>query len=80
MKIQVEGNPNLYRDINSGAIVNGSDIEFEKYLELKKMKLQEISEMNQLKSQVSEIDQLKTDVNEIKDMMKIIISKLQSNS
>jgi sugar-specific transcriptional regulator TrmB len=80
MKIQVEGNPNLYRDINSGAIVNGSDAEFQRYLELKETKLKEIKEMNQLKSQVSEIDQLKTDVNEMKDMMKLIISKLQSNS
>lgn len=76
MKIPVEGNPNLYRDINSGAIVNGSDSEFQKYLELKEIKLKEISEMNELKSQISEIDQLKNDVNEIKDMMKIILSKL----
>jgi len=79
MKLQVEGNPNLYRDMNSGAIVNGSNNEFQKYLELKEMKLKEISELNELKSQVSEIDQLKGDINEMKDLMKMILQKLDIN-
>jgi hypothetical protein len=48
MKLQVEGNPNLYRDMNSGALVNGSDNEFQKYLELKEMKLK--GDVNEIKS------------------------------
>jgi hypothetical protein len=80
MKIPVENNPGLYRDPMTGAIVNCSNVEFEKYMELKEMKLKEIDEMNRLKSQVSEIDSLKGDVNELKDMMKLILSKLETNS
>ena len=33
-----------------------------------------------MKEKVSEIDQLKSDVSEMKDMMKLIIQKLESNS
>lgn len=36
MKIQVEGNPHLYRDLETGAIINCSDIEFNSYLQNKK--------------------------------------------
>ena len=38
MKGPVEGNPGLYRDSKSGAILNCSDTEFQKYLELKELK------------------------------------------
>ena len=62
MKLQVEGNPGLYRDSESGAIINYSDSELQSYLELKKKKLAE----------QEEIQRLKSDVSEIKDMMKII--------
>ena len=70
MKIQVEGNPSLFRDSESGAIVNSSDSELQSYLELKRKKLEE----------KEEIQKLKSDVSEIKDMMKIILSKLESSS
>lgn len=80
MKVQVEGNPHLYRDVESGAILNCSDIEFNSYLQSKNSKLQEKKEIENLKLQVSEIENLKNDVDEIKDMMKLILSKLDSNS
>lgn len=80
MKVQVEGNPHLYRDVESGAILNCSDIEFNSYLQSKNNKLQEKKEIENLKLQVSEIENLKNDVDEIKDMMKLILSKLDSNS
>lgn len=80
MKVQVEGNPNLYRDLETGAIINCSDIEFNSYLQSKKRKIQEIEEISTLKTQVSEIDNLKNEINEIKDMMKLILSKLDSES
>jgi acyl-CoA hydrolase len=70
MKVPVEGNPGYYRDTESGAIINCSDSEFQAYLNQKQKKLSEISEFNNLKSEVSEL----------KEMMKIIISKLDTNS
>jgi len=70
MKIPVEGNPGYYRDSESGAIINDSDSEFQAYLNEKKRRVSELSEFNTLKNEV----------NELKDMMKIIISKLDANS
>lgn len=68
MKIPVEGNPNLYRDSESGAIINCSDTEFNSYLKSRELKLKE----------KQEIDSLKNEVNEIKDMMKLILQKLDN--
>ena len=78
--IPVEGNKGLFRDDGSSAILNCSDSDYEKYLELKNSKMKEVSKLNEMKEKVNEIDQLKSDVSEMKDMMKLIIQKLESNS
>ena len=66
MKLKVKDSGSLYRDEESGAILNCSDSEYNNYLKLKQHKLKEVSEM----------DKLKDDVDELKDMMKLILSKL----
>ena len=65
-KIKVKDSMSLYRDEQSGAILNCSDSEYDNYLKLKQKKLQEANEM----------DKLKDDVDELKSMMKLILSKL----
>ena len=65
-KVKVKDSGSLYRDQESGAILNCSDSEYNNYLKLKQQKLKEVSEM----------DKLKDDVDELKDMMKLILSKL----
>ena len=65
-KIKVKDSGSLYRDEESGAILNCSDSEYDSYLKLKQKKMKEVSEM----------DKLKNDVDELKDMMKLILSKL----
>tara|TARA_Y100000992_G_scaffold268507_1_gene207698 strand:+ start:548 stop:757 length:210 start_codon:yes stop_codon:yes gene_type:complete len=65
-KIKVKDSGSLYRDQESGAILNCSDSEYNSYLKLKEQKLKEVDEM----------DKLKNDVDELKDMMKLILSKL----
>ena len=65
-KVKVKDSGSLYRDEESGAILNCSDSEYNNYLKLKQQKLKETSEM----------DKLKDDVDELKDMMKLILSKL----
>lgn len=70
MKIPVEGQPGLYRDSETGAIINSSDAQFSAYQRSKQISLREKQEINELRG----------DVNELKDMMKLIISKLDSNS
>ncbi len=66
MKIKVKDSGSLYRDEESGAILNCSNSEYDSYLKLKKQKIEENNEM----------DKLKNDVDELKDMMKLILSKL----
>lgn len=80
MLIPVEGNKGLFRDKNTSAILNCSDSDYQRYLEVKNTKIKEVVQMNEMTEKINEIDQLKSDVNEIKDMMKLIISKLDSNS
>ena len=65
-KVKVKDSGSLYRDEDSGAILNCSDSEYDSYLKLKQKKMKEVSEM----------DKLKDDVDELKDMMKLILSKL----
>ena len=66
MKLKVKDSGSLYRDEESGAIINCSNSQYDEYLKLKEHKMKEVSEM----------DKLKDDVDELKDMMKLILSKL----
>ena len=65
-KIKVTDSNSLYRDEDSGAILNCNDTAYDNYLKMKQNKLNEVNEM----------DKLKDDVDELKDMMKLILSKL----
>ena len=65
-KVKVKDSGSLYRDEDSGAILNCSDSEYNSYLKLKQKKMDEAGEM----------DKLKNDVDELKDMMKLILSIL----
>lgn len=65
-KVKVKDSNSLYRDEESGAILNCNDSAYDSYLQLKEKKLKE----------AAEIDKLKDDVDELKDMMKLILSKL----
>lgn len=70
MKIPVEGQPGLYRDSETGAIINSSGGEFSSYEQSKKIKLKEREE----------IENIKNDLSELKDMMKQIVTKLTTQS
>ena len=65
-KVKVKDSNSLYRDEESGAILNCNDTAYNNYLKMKENKMKEVSEM----------DKLKADVDELKDMMKLILSKL----
>jgi hypothetical protein len=68
--IPIENNKSLYRDIESGAVLNCSSSDYDSYLQHK----------NSLIEKQDEIQNLKNEVGEIKNMMKLILSKLDSNS
>jgi hypothetical protein len=80
MLVPVEGNMGLFRDENSNAILNCSNSDYEKYLELKNLKIKEVVRLNEMNEKIHEIDQLKSDVSEMKDMMRLILQKLDSDS
>jgi 5-enolpyruvylshikimate-3-phosphate synthase len=80
MLVPVEGNMGLFRDENTNAILNCSNSDYDKYLELKTLKVKEANRLNEMSQKVNEIDQLKSDVSEMKDMMKLILKKLDSDS
>ena len=63
--IPVEGHKNLYRDEESGAIINTDSHGFSQYKKSKNIKL----------TQRQEIDKMKNDIEEIKYLLKQIASK-----
>ena len=63
--IQVENNPNLVRDSESGAILNSNVSEIKRQNEIK--------EKNLLKEQ--ELVELKEEVSELKDLVKQLVEK-----
>jgi len=58
--IPVEGHNNLFRDENSGAIVNCDTEEYNRYIKIK----------SDRQKQKEEIQKIKTDIEEIKTLLK----------
>jgi hypothetical protein len=56
--IPVEGHSHLYRDDETGAIVNLSDRDYSNYLADKNRKINQESELKQLRSDIDEIKSL----------------------
>ena len=63
--IRVEGHKNLYRDENSGAIINTDSHGYSQYKKSKNIKL----------TQKDEIDSMKKDIEEIKNLLRMIVEK-----
>lgn len=57
-KLKVEGHSNLYRDVNSGAVVNSNRDEYERYMLAKANRDNMVNEINTLKQELDEIKQL----------------------
>ena len=72
-KQPVKDVPGLFRDSQSGAMLNCSDVEYRNYMDAKNQKMKEL---NQRENDRNEVQQLKSDVDELKDMMKLILHKL----
>ena len=64
--IPVEGHSNLYRDSETGAIVNNDDSSYHAYLRQKNAK----------KIEREELDEMKKDIDDIKNMLSKIVDKL----
>lgn len=67
--LPVEGEKNLYRDENSGAIVNCDTFGYSQYLKMKGEK----------KKQREEIEKIKEDISEIKNLLRELIDGSRQN-
>jgi hypothetical protein len=56
--IPVEGHQNLYRDRNTGSIVNTDKNNYDNYMKVKRMKQNEKNELDRIKSDIEEIKSL----------------------
>jgi hypothetical protein len=63
--IPVQGHPNLYRDEESGAIVNCDNSSYNQY----------VNSLQNRENQRKEIDQLKDEMVEIKQLLKQMLEK-----
>jgi hypothetical protein len=62
--IPVKGHPNLYRDENSGAIINCDNTAYNQY----------VNSLGNRESQKNELNKIKQDIDEIKTLLKEIIN------
>lgn len=69
MMIPVQGHPNLYRDEQSGAIINCDNYAYNQY----------VNSLQNRDSQKRELDQMKKDIDEIKLLIKELINGSRSN-
>ena len=63
--IPVQGHPNLYRDENSGAIVNCDNLSYNQY----------VNSLQNRQNQRKEIDELKDEMREIKKLLTQLLEK-----
>ncbi len=64
MMIPVKGHPNLYRDEETGAIVNHDNISYNQY----------VNSLNNRNTQRKELDEMKRDIEEIKSLLREIVN------
>lgn len=72
MNINVEGYNNLKRDITTGAILNTDSSEYEKYLNLKKIKSTEKDKINTI---IEDISVLKSELSELKTLLTNLVKQ-----
>ena len=68
--VKVKSDVSLVRDMDSNAIVNKNQSEFDKFMSLSKKKYKEQNELDTMKS---DLDALKTDMEEIKSLLKSMV-------
>jgi hypothetical protein len=66
--IPVEGNPDLYRDEKTNAILNCNDNKYNEYITMK----------GKLLGQKHEIEHMKNDIDEIKSLLKVLVNKINT--
>ena len=68
--LKIEGHTHLIRDVNSNAIINTNQSEYQLYM--KRVKVRE-KQADELRNTVKEINNLKSEIREIKQLIKEIV-------
>ena len=68
--LKVKSDVSLVRDMDTNAIVNQNQSEFDKFMSLSKKKYKEKNELDTMKS---DLDTLKSDMEEIKSLLKTMV-------
>lgn len=76
MRIKVEGEPKLVRDMGSGTIINHDDGARQLYLNNRKRAMNEKERMKEI---VETVNDLKTEMNEMRSSIRDILSLLRGN-
>lgn len=62
----VDGHPSLYRDVQSGAIINDNTYEYESYMKSYQMRQNKSQKIDIIEN---ELQDLKSELNEIKNLL-----------
>jgi hypothetical protein len=65
-KVMVDGHPGLYRDSDSGAIVNSNTYEYESYMKSYQMRQNKSQKIDKIEN---ELQDLKSELTEIKTLL-----------
>lgn len=77
-KVQVEGHKHLYKDPDTGVIVNRDTSDRERYRVAKrqaKANIEAQEQIQELREEVKELSELVDEVSELKDLLKQLLSK-----
>jgi hypothetical protein len=72
--IRVDGHKNLFRDEQTGAIINCDSLSYQKYINMREEKRKQKTEIEDLKLTTSE---LKNEITEIKSLLKNFINEFK---
>jgi hypothetical protein len=75
-KIMVDGHPGLYRDTESGAIINDSTYEYETYMKSYQMRQNKFEKIDNIET---DLHNLKTELAEIKSLLLKLNERTTSN-
>ena len=70
-KIQVKGNPSLFRDKSSNAILNTDMNAYQNYIESKRIKEEETKRIANIED---DLNSLKGDIDEIKNLLRSLVN------
>ena len=75
---KVEGHPDIYKDPNTGVIVNRGQTDRERYRRAKQQARQTFEqgcEIDELKRELDELKDVKEELSELKDLLRELLSK-----